>query len=66
MTRLNLAIWYLNFMLMDDPIFATEIISVGIKLGFSKRTLRRAKFQMKIKSIKIPVYGKSGKWVWNL
>jgi len=67
MTRLNLAIWYLNLMLFDGPVSAKEMISTGTQLGFSQATLERAKRTIHIKSI--PQVNQKGdkikKWWWT-
>ncbi len=67
MTRMNLTIWYLNLMLFDGPILAREILSTGIKLGFSHSTLVRAKKAIGVKAY--PERGFAGKkiirWWWT-
>ena len=65
MTKRNLAIWYLNFMLLNGPVPAQEIISTGKQLGFAERTLERAKKDQGIKSIQtFNPQGGIGGWLW--
>ena len=65
MTRKNLAIWFLNLMLLDGPVPAQEMISTGKQLGFSKKTLQRAKKEQGIKSIQtFNPQGGIGGWLW--
>lgn len=64
MTKRNLAIWYLNLMLSSGPVPTIEIISTGKQLGFSERTLERAKKDQGIQSVRIfNPYG--SKWAWS-
>ena len=67
MTRMNLAIWYLNLMLFDGPVPACEIISTGIQLGFSHRSLQRAKKAIGVESKperRFEDIGEIIKWWW--
>ena len=67
MTRMNLAIWYLNFMLFDGAVPAKEIIATGTRLGFSRTTLERAKKTMGFISIpeRDDISKKVIKWWWR-
>ena len=62
----DLASEWLQEYLADGPKSATEIINVGSQMGFSQRTLERAKSKLGIQAIKTSEVGGVGKWEWSL
>ena len=57
---------WLQEYLADGPKFANEIFNVGSQMGFSQRTLQRAKGKLGIQAVKTTGFGGVGKWEWSL
>jgi len=56
---------FLKTMLQEEQLTAKEVYKMAEVSGFSKRTIDRAKADLKIRSVKIG-YGPSGRWIWKL
>jgi hypothetical protein len=62
-TQLDDAADWLHDFLSNGPVAAQDVLRNAKQAGFSKRTLDRAKAELKAKSVK-PAY--EGQWVWAL
>ncbi len=60
------AMEFLQTLLADEPVSAKEVQTQGEEVGFSLRTLKRAKKELGATSKRIGKTGSEGSWAWML